>query len=145
MKDNKKQIKANSKRYNEIKKALRSGGMLEIPKGLLKEGYYPYLASDAKPGRIRQLEELGYEKIMNKDGITPYTTSGGVSNGATCTLHGMQISLEMKEQIDFVKETERGVTRESNLASAFNGLNQDELYQKQGMGDISSLSNIKKL
>jgi hypothetical protein len=138
-----KKIRVNQERINQIRQALGSGGRLEIPEELKKEGYYYYWASDEKPYRLSQLEKLGYSPVKHKNGKALKIYGGTTERGMEYHLCAMEIHKDKKEEIDFVKRADKAAARDNKMASAFSNLNPNETYTKEGMGDLSTLSNIQ--
>lgn len=140
---NKKKI--SEKRLKQIRSALKSGGSLDIPSELKERGFHYRWVSSENPGRIQNIKKLGYVPVMDKDSKEYSIYGGATKNGKEYRLHLMKIEAELKQEIDLVKAQDRRAERTANMNSAFDGLNKNEIFTKQGEGDISSLSDIKKL
>jgi hypothetical protein len=136
-------IKISKERIAQIRKAVGSGSKLEIPQELKEKGFHYFWASDQKPYRLKQLEELGYEPVKQKNGRSLRVYGGVSERGKEYHLCAMKISEEKKREIEFVKKMGKAAERDKKMAAAFSDLNLNEVYTKEGMGNLDTLSNIQ--
>jgi len=140
----KNEIKVNPQRISQIKRAIKSGGMLDIPKNLIKPGYKARWFSNENKNNIDNAKELGYIPILTSSGEA-YEVYGGVGiRGVEFKLCAFQISPENKAEVDFVRMTEKEEKRDENINASVSSI-KGEIFTKKGIGDINSLNNIKSL
>jgi len=131
------QIKVTQKRKEEIREALLGGKKFTVPESLKEDGYEYRYPTDDNPNRIKQLETLGYQLVLDKNQKPVTIYAGTDKRGTEHHHHLMKITKENKAIIEQIKAESIYETTKSIVTNP-EGLSPEELYVKKDSGNLKS-------